>query len=284
MRSWAEPMDTEGDVVNGATRGQPVLYTVVAAGGFRGVPSPLAEAPIGPGHWAYANRPGPALYAVPRPGDGYEWAPWEEACRRGWSGRSGRCEYWGPELARRFIVLYVPAGRRAWWQRWRPSRPRPVRLGRFGNEGEARLRAEQVLPRRQLGFWWPLAMGSVQGWDDRAIGYHGDCWVDCGCAAPQPGREHVLVLELPDEETARRPHVGLEREAWMEQLTIQLAVALSGCPEAGRCQPTCVHCSAPYEEVAAAWEWLRAHRRQVRAFERAARRRALRAQPEAPRW
>src|SRR5436190_1505434 len=147
LRSWAEPMDTEGDVVNGATRGQPVLYTVVAAGGFRGVPSPLAEAPIGPGHWAYANRPGPALYAVPRPGDGYEWAPWEEACRRGWSGRSGRCEYWGPELARRFIVLYVPAGRRAWWQRWRPSRPRPVRLGRFGSEGEARLRAEQVLPR-----------------------------------------------------------------------------------------------------------------------------------------
>jgi hypothetical protein len=248
------------------------LYTVVARGVPRGVPAPLAEAPIGPGHWAYPNRPGTRVYAVPRAEGGYEWASWEEAVRRGWSGRSGRCEYEGPELERRLLVLYYPRGRRAWWELWRPRHSRPLRLGLCASEGQAEAQAERVVPRRQLGFGWELSGVKVRGWDDREYSYHEDCEVGCGCSCAAPDRDHVLIVEFPDRAAALRPDVRFEPEAWMEALTVERAVALSGCPDEGACSPLCLHCSASYEEIEAAWEWLESHRRQVRAFERRARR------------
>jgi hypothetical protein len=248
------------------------LYTVVARGVPRGVPAPLTEAPIGPGHWAYPNRPGAPVYAVPRAGGGYEWASWEEAVLRGWSGRSGRREYAGPELERRFLVLYQRRGRRIWWELWRPRHSRPLRLGLWASEGEAQVQAGRVMARRQPCFWWEQSGIRVLGWDDQESGYHDACEAACGWTGAAE-HDHVLIVEFPDQEAALRPDVRFERQAWMAALTVERAVALSDCPDEGACHPLCLHCSASYEEIDAAWEWLEAHRRQVRAFERRARRR-----------
>jgi hypothetical protein len=254
------------------------LYTLVGEGvlGLRG---PLAQLPIDAGRWAYPQHGElPTVFAVPRAGGGFEWVPWEEAVGRGWCERAGRAEYVGDE-GRRFVVLYCPAGRRAGWQLWKPRSRRPLRMAVCASEAESLERAERFLPRRQAGFWWPLEGGQVQGWDDRELGDH-----EC-CAGPERGHEHVLVVEFPDAAAAARPHIVLERDAWLESLTVARAVALSGCPDGGGCQPRCLHCSASLDEVEAAWEWLEAHPRQVRAFERAARRQGGDlAQEEAATW
>ncbi len=260
------------------------LYTLVGEGvlGLRG---PLAELPVDAGRWAYPQQPRRAtVFAVPRAGGGFEWVPWEEAIGRGWSDHSGRCAYAGDE-ERRFVVLYYPAGRRAWWQVWRPREQRPLRMAVCASEEEALDRAERILPRRQAGFWWPLDGVQVQGWDDREIAEHVGCDETCGCAGPGRGREYALVVEFADAAAAARPHVQLEREAWLEALTVERAVALSGCPDGKSCQPGCVHCSATHEEIEGAWEWLETHPRELRAFERSARRRGSDvAREEAATW
>jgi hypothetical protein len=251
------------------------LFDVIVAGRLRVSGWPLEEIPLGPGYWLSSTRAaGPALYAVPRADGGYEWAPWEEAARRGWSERYGRREYQGAELPRRFLVLYFPPARRSWRTPWRRVQPAPLRLEACRNPGEAEWLAERLLPRRQLGFHWTAEpeLLAVWGWDDREVGYHEECDAECGCDDPLPGREFVLIAEFEREELALRPDVRLEREAWMARLDAERAMALTDdC--VGGCRPACGHCSASYEEIEAAWAWLSTHRREVRAWRRQRRRR-----------
>src|SRR2546429_7962495 len=236
---------------------------------------PLAEIPIGPGHWLAPIPSGPSLYAAPSVGGRYEWVPWEEAEQRGWSERHGRREYQGEEVPLRFLVLYFPPARRSWPAWWRRTEPAPIRLGLCRNPGEAEWLAGRLVVRDQLGFRWTAEpeLLAVWGWDDRAVGYHeADRDEECGCGGPLPGREFVLIAEFASEALALRPDVRLEREAWLARVDAERATALTAACEGG-CRPRCPHCTATWEEIDAAWEWLSTHRREIRAWRRQRRRR-----------
>jgi len=183
----------------------------------------------------------------------------------------------------RFLVLYYPAPRRRWPGFWRQTWPPPTRLGLGRDQEEAEHLAARFLSRRQRGFRWPAAAGleAVWGWDDREIGWHGECDTTCGCAGPGPDREFVLIAEFEDEAAARRPDVRLEREAWLTRLTVEQAVALTWCRSPAGCFPPCAHHAALVEEVDAAWQWRARHQREVRAHLRS-RRAAVAA--ERPAW
>jgi hypothetical protein len=231
---------------------------------------PLADALIGPGYQASPwVGDGPTLYAVPGPDGRYEWAGWATASRCGWNERDGRRTYEGEGLERRFLVLYYPAPVRAWPFFWRLVERQPRRLDVCRGRVEAEWLANQEIRRRQHGFhsagWGGVV--AVWGWDDRAIDEHAECWAGCGCDGPERERDFVVIVEFETETAAMRPDVNLERAAWMAELDVERAHVITAYCD-GRCDPACAHCTATHEEIEAAWSWLSAHRREVRAWRR----------------
>jgi hypothetical protein len=172
-------------------------------------------------------------------------------------------------LEGQFLVLYYPPPFRAWPFFWQVVQPPPKRVDLFREAGAAEAEAERWIARLQVGFLsegWPGVL-RAWGWDGREIEAHGACYAGCGCDGPAPMRDYVVVVEFESAAAARRPDVNLELDAWMADLDVARATAITTHCD-GSCDPRCAHCAATEDEVEAAWAWLSRHAREVRAWRR----------------
>jgi hypothetical protein len=246
------------------------LYRVTVGGRDVAEGVPLAEVPPAEGYEAVVWRGSAvSLYAVPRPGGGFEWLEWPVAVQHGWTDNHGQREYPSCQPEARFLVLYYPPPFRAWPFFWHVMQPRPKRVELCRGAGEAEAEADRWIRRRQMGFQSGGWRGVLRawGWDDREIEGHGECSEGCGCDGPAWMRDYVVIAEFESEALARLPDVNLELEAWMAGLDVGRAVAITAHCD-GVCEPPCAHCSATDDEIEAAWDWLSRHPREVRAWRR----------------